>query len=120
GLAVAEEIDEYGREVARAWAVEPLRVRVGIATGPVVLGAVGAGDRVEYGATGDAVNTAARLQSRAEPGTVLVGGSTRRLGEPVFEWGDSGAHELKGKAESVEATVAVSAREAGVKQRGLE
>src|SRR5262249_23477229 len=62
-LAVAEEIGEYGADVARGWDVAPLRVRVGVATGTVVVGEIGAGDRVEYGATGDAVNVAARLQS---------------------------------------------------------
>src|SRR5436190_5275996 len=101
GLAVAEEIDEYGREVARAWGVEPLRVRVGVATGPVVVGAVGAGSRIELGATGDAVNTAARLQGAADPGAVLVGNLTRRLVEPLFRWADTQSFDLKGKAEAV-------------------
>jgi class 3 adenylate cyclase len=45
-------------------AENPLMVRVGIETGLVVLGPVGGGGRVEYGATGDALNTAARLQSQ--------------------------------------------------------
>src|SRR5689334_8054313 len=88
GLAVADEIDGYGEDVARGWNVEPLRLRVGVATGPVVVGEVGAGNRIEYGATGDAVNLAARLQSAAEPGTVLVGEATRRAVEPLFDWGE--------------------------------
>ena len=46
GLAIAEDVAEYGAEVARGWAVDPLAVRVGVATGPVVVGAVGAGNRV--------------------------------------------------------------------------
>jgi ABC-type transport system substrate-binding protein/class 3 adenylate cyclase len=120
GLAVAEEIDEYGHEVARAWGVEPLAVRIGVATGPVVVGEVGAGNRVEYGATGDAVNVAARLQAAAEPGTVLVGEATRRLVEPLFDWGDERSLDLKGKAEPVVASPAMGAHEAGSKVRGLE
>jgi ABC-type oligopeptide transport system substrate-binding subunit/class 3 adenylate cyclase len=120
GLAVAEEIAEYGTEVARAWGVEPLEVRVGVATGPVVVGEIGAGSRVEYGATGDAVNTAARLQGAAEPGTVLVAASARRAVEPLFEWGDQRSLDLKGKAEPVVASVALGAHDPGTKVRGVE
>src|SRR2546423_6381083 len=78
GLAIAHEIGEYAREVEHAWGVADFAVRVGVTTGPVVLGAVGGGSRVEYGAFGDTVNTAARLQSSAEPRTVLVDELTRR------------------------------------------
>jgi ABC-type oligopeptide transport system substrate-binding subunit/class 3 adenylate cyclase len=120
GLSVAEEIDEYGEDVARGWGVEPLRVRVGVATGPVVVGEIGAGSRVEYGATGDAVNVAARLQSAAEPGTVLVADATRRAVEPLFDWGESRALDLKGKDEPVTASAVHGAHEVGEKVRGLE
>ena len=78
-------------------------MRVGVNTGAVVVGPVGAGSRVEYGATGDAVNVAARLQSAAEPGAVLAGAETRRLAERQFAWGDRQSLTLKGKAESVQA-----------------
>src|SRR2546421_484845 len=76
GLQIVAELQGYAAEVAAGWGIEGFGVRVGIDTGPVVLGPVGAGSRIEYGATGGAVNTAARLQSAAEPGTVLVGGAT--------------------------------------------
>ena len=81
--------------------VAPVAVRVGVETGLVVLGPVGAGSRVEYGATGDTVNTASRLQGAAEPGTVLVGPTARRLTERRFAWGDRRDLPLKGKAEPV-------------------
>ena len=68
-LQIVEEIGAYAQEVQRAWSVQGFGVRVGVQTGSVVLGAVGAGSRVEYGAVGDAVNTAARLQSKAPPGS---------------------------------------------------
>ena len=48
---------------------------------------------------GDLVNTASRIQSAAEPGTVLVGDATRRATEPTIVYEDAGTHELKGKAE---------------------
>jgi len=100
-LRIVEEIEAYGTEVARGWGIEGFSVRVGVNTGPVVMGALGAGDRVEYTAFGDTVNTAARLQSAAEPGTVLVGAEVRRAVEPTFDWGEAAEHELKGKAEAV-------------------
>ena len=81
-------------------------MRVGVKTGPSSSGPIGAGGRVEYAALGDAVNTAARLQSAAEPGEVLVGEDTLRLVEPLFDWGAADELELKGKAAPVAARVA--------------
>src|SRR6185503_2141494 len=79
----------------------PVEIRVGIETGLVVLGPIGGGGRVEYGATGDALNTAARLQSHASPGCVLVGDVTRRAAGDRFAWGQEQRLELKGKSEPV-------------------
>src|SRR5580765_3807208 len=56
-LRIVEVIRAHAAEVERAWGVEEFGVRVGIDTGLAVLGAVGGGSRVEYGATGDALNT---------------------------------------------------------------
>ena len=81
----------------------PVEIRVGIETGLVVLGPIGGGGRVEYGATGDALNTAARLQSHAPPGRVLVGDVTRRAAGDLFVWGEEQRLELKGKDEPVSA-----------------
>ncbi len=102
-LRVAQDISEYAQDVERGWGISGFGVRVGLATGPVVLGSVGAGARVEYAAFGDTVNTAARLQSAAEPGVVLVDESTRRLVEGLFAWGDARELELKGKSGRVRA-----------------
>ncbi|MGH2406824.1 MAG: ABC transporter substrate-binding protein [Candidatus Limnocylindrales bacterium] len=110
GLRLSHDIGAYAREVATAWGVEGFGVRIGISSGTVVVGAVGGGERVEYGAYGDPVNTAARLQASATPGTVLVGETTYREVEPLFGWLEPDSFELKGKAEPVLARVAVSAR----------
>jgi class 3 adenylate cyclase len=88
----------------------PVEVRVGIETGLVVLGPIGGGGRIEYGATGDALNTAARLQSHASPGHVLVGDVTRQAAGDLFAWGAEQRLELKGKGESVSAFEVVSER----------
>jgi class 3 adenylate cyclase/tetratricopeptide (TPR) repeat protein len=103
-LAITDRIREYGEEVRRGYGIEGFGMRVGVATGEAVLGAVGGGGRVEYGAVGDAVNTAARLQSAALPGTVLVAASTRGAAEQLFGWGASSRLELKGKELPVTAT----------------
>ncbi|HXY84739.1 MAG TPA: ABC transporter substrate-binding protein [Gaiellaceae bacterium] len=113
GLRITQEIAGYGREVADGWGVEGIAVRVGVNTGPVVLGALGAGERVEYAAFGDTVNTAARLQGAADPGTVVVGAETKRLLESIFAWSDERRLELKGKSESVTAFEAHGERRDG-------
>ena len=90
GLRILEILSEYGREIAAAWGIEQFSVRVGINTGQAAVGTVGAANPGAV-ALGDATNVAARLEGRAEPGTILVGETTaRRLAhrfalEPVGE-----------------------------------
>jgi class 3 adenylate cyclase/predicted ATPase len=73
-----------------------LRARAGVLTGEaaVTLGAASQGM-----VTGDLVNTASRVQSAADPGTVLVGETTKRATEASTVYEDAGTHELKGKEE---------------------
>src|SRR5499426_4040179 len=79
-------------EVARleTHAAEPLAVRIGIATGVVV---VGEGALREHAVVGETPNLAARLQALAEPGTIVVAASTRRLLGDLFHLRDLGLHE---------------------------
>src|SRR5215468_9545117 len=85
-------------------ATEPLAVRIGIATGLVVIGdPSGMGALREHALVGDAPNLAARLQALAEPGTIVVAASTRRLLGDIFRLRDLGRHEVKGIAEPVAA-----------------
>ena len=119
-LRIVEEIGVYGEEVARAWGVEGLAVRLGIASGPVVVGLLGAGGRVEYAAFGDTVNLAARLQTAARPGTVLLDDATRRLVSPLFAWGERRELELKGKSGPVGAVELGAPLDGARAQRGLE
>src|SRR2546423_4142549 len=102
-LRIVNEVRDYGAEVARAWGVDGFAARVGVSTGTVVVGEVGAGSRVEYGAVGDAVNTAARLEAAAAAGTVLVGAETQRLVDRLCRSGEPVSLGLKGKAEPFEA-----------------
>ncbi len=75
----------------------PLQARVGIATGIVVVGDLfGSGGAHFHDIVGETPNLAARLQSMAEPNTVVIAESTRRLLGNLFELEDLGARELKG------------------------
>ena len=120
GLRIVEDIADYGREVERAWGIEGFAVRVGINTGLVVVGAVGAGSRVEYSALGDAVNTAARLQAAATPGSVLVGADTQRPAAYAFDWADPVKLQLKGKAEPFAAVEVLGVSATPSRARGFE
>jgi ABC-type oligopeptide transport system substrate-binding subunit/class 3 adenylate cyclase len=117
---IVEEMDGFADEVRRSWGIDGFGVRVGVESGPVVVGAVGAGSRVEYGAMGDAVNVAARLQSHADPGTVLVGDETASRVRSLFEWGEVQELELKGKAGGVAARRMMGPTAAPGRRRGLE
>jgi class 3 adenylate cyclase/tetratricopeptide (TPR) repeat protein len=85
-------------------AAEPLAVRIGIATGLVVVGNLGGeGALWKNALIGETPNLAARLQALAEPGTIVVAASTRRLLGDLFRLRDLGSHEVKGIAEPVAA-----------------
>ena len=118
-LRIVGEMEEYAREVRRGWGAEGFGVRVGAATGAVVVGEVGAGSRVEYAAFGDTVNIAARLQSAAEPGSVLADDATHRAVEGLFDWGERLELDLKGKSEAVAAWPVHGVAAEGRTQRGL-
>jgi class 3 adenylate cyclase/tetratricopeptide (TPR) repeat protein len=93
----------------------PLRVHIGVATGPVVVGESGSGDEAEPAlAVGEAPNLAARLQSLAGADEVVIAPSTHALAGSVFVYEDLGPHALKGVVEPVQAwrVLGVSAAEA--------
>jgi len=88
----------------------PLQTRVGIATGLVVVGdLVGTGEAQERGIGGETPNLAAHLQAVAEPNTVAIAESTRKLLGNLFELEELGAKDLKGVAGPVRAWTALRA-----------
>lgn len=111
--------DEFARQLKATQGID-FRIRAGINTGPVVVGNVGSDLRYEYTALGDAMNVAARMQTAAEPGTVLVTADTRRLVGDAFEFDDLGGIEVKGKAEPVHAFRVIGRKAAPARRRGLE
>ena len=93
---------EILRAVKSVAAHEPLQVRIGIATGPVVVGDTGEGDAsVPKMAVGETPNLAARLRGLAGANEIIVGTSTHRLLGGTFEYADLGDHVLKGIVEPV-------------------
>ena len=88
----------------------PLQARVGIATGLVVVGdLIGSGASQEQAIVGETPNLAARLQGVAEPNSVVIADSTRRLVGNLFEFEELGAKDLKGIAGPVRAWAALRA-----------
>ncbi|TGT65366.1 adenylate/guanylate cyclase domain-containing protein [Mesorhizobium sp. M2E.F.Ca.ET.166.01.1.1] len=88
--------------VRRLQLSEALRVRVGIATGQVVVGdLITAGEGQERGVVGETPNLAARLQALAEPDAVVIGPQTRQLLGDLFEYRDLGDLEVKGFPELI-------------------
>src|SRR5262249_11566056 len=76
----------------------PLQVRIGMHIGPVVVGEIGAGERTERLALGDTPNIAARVQSQAEPNTVVISPATSRLVHGFFTCEELGPQSLKNVA----------------------
>jgi class 3 adenylate cyclase len=118
GLDMARAIDELGA-AQRAKGASDLRVRVGINTGPVVVGIVGTETANEYTAMGDAVNVAARMQATARAGSVLVTAATYRFVSPLVEAVDVGLLELKGKTDGVQAYEITGLKAGGKTARGV-
>ena len=104
GLALVDKVPQLNL-------AETLHVRIGIATGLVVVG----GEVVEHDVVGDTPNLAARLQALAEPNTVVIAAGTHQLVGDLFEYRDLGEIELKGIAGTVPAWQVL--RESGVASR---
>jgi len=97
GLAVVNAVGLLDIKTAK------LQARVGIATGLAVVGdLIGEGSAQEQSVVGETPNLAARLQTLAEPDTVAIAATTRRLLGDLFEFRDLGAVRLKGFVESVQ------------------
>jgi class 3 adenylate cyclase/predicted ATPase len=102
GLAIVRSMAELNAGIGKRHEVV-LAVRVGVATGPVVVGdIVGEGAAEEAAVVGETPNLAARLQGVAEPNQVVVASATRRLLGALFEYDDLGTRELKGIAQPVQ------------------
>jgi class 3 adenylate cyclase/tetratricopeptide (TPR) repeat protein len=101
-LAIHREISKFSNGLQQRKKIESsLKMRIGIHTGPVVVGTLGNDLRVEFKAVGDTVNLASRMEKLAKPGTTYVTDATYRQTEGFFLFEALGEKNIKGKQESV-------------------
>lgn len=117
-LAILDGIDQYRSKVQKDYGME-FSVRVGLNTGLVVVGNIGSDYKFEYTAMGDAINLAARMQTAAEPNTILISENTHRLVTSLFEFEDKGLIQVKGKADAVHVYRVLEAKKGAIKTRGI-
>lgn len=97
GLDILQDLQPFRQELQREYQMD-FDVRLGINTGPVVVGEIGTALAGEYTAMGDAVNLAARLEQIAQPGTLQISADTYRLVSAYFEVEELGGVEVRGKS----------------------
>jgi len=95
-LAIQAAIKPYAEKLKPDLGIE-FNIRIGINTGPVVVGSIGDDLRMDYTAQGDTSNLASRMESHAQPGTVLISENTCRLVRDFFELESKGKLQVKGK-----------------------
>src|SRR5215510_1814816 len=97
-IAAMEQLNTHLEQEKNVW----LDVRLGIHTGPVVVGEMGEHGRQEHLALGETPNIAARLEALAVPNTIVISATTARLVQGVFALENLGMHTLKGVGEPIE------------------
>jgi class 3 adenylate cyclase/tetratricopeptide (TPR) repeat protein len=101
-LGIRNALRDYGKIIKNRCRVD-FSLRFGLNSGPVIVGSIGDDLRMDYTAVGDTTNLASRMQSLAEPGTILVSKHTHRLVKDFFEFESRGKLHVKGKGEPQEA-----------------
>ncbi|MCC7353205.1 MAG: AAA family ATPase [Anaerolineae bacterium] len=118
-LDILTSIQDYARTLRQRQRVPSFQMRVGLNTGLVVVGHIGDDLHMEYLAVGDTVNLAARMQSAAEPDTILISEQTHRLVASLFDFEDRGMVTVKGKAEPVRVYRVRGRRKDAARTRGI-
>ncbi|MDJ0814907.1 MAG: adenylate/guanylate cyclase domain-containing protein [Desulfobacterales bacterium] len=122
-LSIQNAMGSYGNQLKKELAIN-FRMRIGLNSGPVVVGSIGDDLRMDYTAVGDTTNMASRMENMAGPGRIILSRHTRRLVRDYFEFANLGYIEVKGKKEPQEifellGTGAVDTRIAASAAKGL-
>lgn len=96
-LNIQKAMHQFGQTINRTYDME-FKLRIGLNSGTVVVGAIGDDLRMDYTAVGDTTNLAARMESMAAAGTILVSENTFKLARDFFEFESLGKVAVKGKA----------------------
>jgi class 3 adenylate cyclase len=113
-LNIQQRIGSAAAEIEIEYGLRPM-MRIGINTGPMVVGKMQSGESTSITAIGDTVNLASRLQSLAEPGGVLLSEATHRIVQGLVRSRPAGEHEIKGKTERQKAFRLESIRRGAVR-----
>ena len=97
-LSIQRTMERYGASIKEECGVD-FKIRMGINTGAVIVGAIGDDLRMDYTAVGDTTNLAARIQQAANPGDAWVSHKTQKIISGFFQVGPVGDQEFKGVSE---------------------
>jgi len=97
-LAIQNTINEYSEKVKQDFGVD-FKMRIGLNSGPVIVGAIGDDLRMDYTAVGDTTNLASRMEDLADSGAIVVSKKTYKIARDFFDFQPMGKVQVKGKDE---------------------
>jgi class 3 adenylate cyclase len=100
-LSIHKDMEEYSEKIKKDRGVD-FKMRIGLNSGPVIVGSIGDDLRMDYTAVGDTTNLASRMESMAMPGNILMARETFKLARDFFDFESLGKVELKGKEKPIE------------------
>ncbi len=113
-LSIQKTIEEYGEKVKKDSGAD-FKMRIGLNSGPVIVGSIGDDLRMDYTAVGDTTNLAARMESVAKPGGIMVSKNTQRIVRHYFEFETPDKLQVKGKVDPQEVFELIAPSEVGTR-----
>ena len=117
-LAIQKGLSEYHEELAREYGID-FKMRIGLNSGPVVVGSIGNDLRMDYTAIGDTTNLAARMEREARPSSIFVSKNTHTITRDFFDFVPLGKLNIKGKEKPQEAFELISAAQEKTRFKAL-